>query len=186
MPEAFARRTIMTDRLQYGTTAKVFHWLVVALLLVQYLIGWLMPDIHRGMKPGDAMTFHVSFGIVILVLIVLRLGWRLAHPVAPESSLAPWQRRSSQAVHWLLYALVLATTFTGWLFASYRGWSMSLFYLVPMPMLASENAAAGKAIDGFHQAMEWTLLALIAVHVVSALAHLFIYRDRIMQRMLPG
>ena len=44
----------MTARLQYGTTAKVFHWLIVALLLVQYLIGWLMPDIHRGPKPGAA------------------------------------------------------------------------------------------------------------------------------------
>ena len=50
----------MTDRLQYGTTAKVFHWLIVALLLVQYPIGWLMPDIHRDMKPGAAMTFHIS------------------------------------------------------------------------------------------------------------------------------
>jgi cytochrome b561 len=176
----------MTDPLQYGTTAKVFHWLIVALLLVQYLIGWLMPDIHKGMQPGAAMTFHVSVGLLILTLIVLRFAWRLTHPVAPESSLAPWQRLSSGAVHWLLYALVLATTFTGWLFASYRGWSMSFFYLAPMPMLASENAAAGKAIDGFHQAMEWTLLALVAIHVVAALAHLFIYRDRIMQRMLPG
>jgi cytochrome b561 len=64
-------------------------------------------------------------------------------------------------VHWLLYALVLATAFTGWLFASFRGWSMSLFYLAPMPMLASDNAAAGKAIDGLHQAMEWTLLVVI-------------------------
>jgi cytochrome b561 len=176
----------MTDRLQYGTAAKVFHWLIVALLFVQYLIGWLMPDIHRGMKPGAAMTFHVSFGLLILILIVVRFAWRLTHPVASESSLPPWQRLSSEAVHWLLYALVLATTVTGWLFASFRGWSMSLFYLVPMPMLAAENAAAGKAIDSLHQAMEWTLLALIGIHVASALAHIFIYRDRIMQRMLPG
>jgi cytochrome b561 len=176
----------MTARLQYGITAKVLHWLVVALLLVQYSIGWLMPDIHKGMKPGAAMTFHVSFGLVILLLVVLRCAWRLAHPVAPESSLPPWQRLSSEAVHWLLYALVLATTVTGWVFASFRGWSMSLFYLVPMPMLASENAAAGKAIDGLHQAMEWTLLAVIGIHVAAALAHIFIYRDRIMQRMLPG
>jgi cytochrome b561 len=175
----------MTDRLQYGTTAKVFHWLVVALLLVQYLIGWLMPDIHKGMKPGAAMTLHVSFGIVILALIVVRLVWRLTHPVAPESSLPPWQRLSSEAVHWLLYALVLATTVTGWLFASFRGWSLSLFYLVPMP-LASENAAAGKAIDGLHQAMEWALLVAIGIHVAAALAHIFVYRDRIMQRMLQG
>jgi cytochrome b561 len=176
----------MTDRLQYGTTAKLFHWLIVALLLVQYSIGWLMPDIHRGDKPGAAMTFHVSFGIVILILIVVRLAWRLAHPVAPDSSLSPWQRVSSQAAHWLLYALVLAATVTGWLFASFRGWSMSFFYLAPMPMLASENAAAGKAIDGLHQAMGWALLALIGLHVAAALAHLFIYRDRIIQRMLPG
>jgi cytochrome b561 len=176
----------MTARLQYGTTAKVFHWVIVALLVAQYLIGWLMPDIHRGMKPGAAMTFHISIGTTILVLIVLRLAWRLTHPVAPESSLPPWQRLSSEAMHWLLYILVLATTLTGWLFASFRGWGVAFFYLVPMPMLATENAAAGKIIDGLHQAAEWTLLVLIGLHVATALAHLFIYRDRIMQRMLPG
>jgi cytochrome b561 len=163
----------MTDRLQYGTTAKVFHWLIVALLLVQYSIGWLMPDIHGGMKPGDAMIFHVSIGMTILVLIVLRFTWRLTHPVAPESSLPPWQRLSSEAMHWLLYALVLATTITGWLFA-------------PLPMLASEDAAAVKAFDGWHQAMEWTLLTVVGIHVATAIVHIFIYRDRIMQRMLPG
>jgi cytochrome b561 len=176
----------MTDRLQYGTTAKVFHWLVLALLLVQYPIGWLMPDIHRGAKPGAPMTFHVSFGIVILALIILRFAWRLAHPVAPESLLLPWQRLTSGAVHWALYALVLATTVTGWLFASFRGWSLSFFYLVPLPMLSSDNAAAGKVIDGWHQAAEWTLLVLIGIHVAAALVHVFVYRDRILQRMLPG
>ncbi|MGB8401823.1 cytochrome b [Bradyrhizobium sp.] len=176
----------MTDRLQYGAIAKILHWLVAALLLVQYPIGWLMPDIHRGMTPGAAMTFHVSFGLVILVLIVLRLVWRLTHPVAPESSLSPWQRLSSEVMHWLLYVLVLATTVTGWLFASFRGWSISLFYLMPMPMLASDNAAAGKAIDGLHQAAEWALLAVIGIHVAAVLVHVFFYRDRIMQRILPG
>lgn len=175
----------MTARLQYGTVAKTFHWLIVALLLVQYLLGWLMPDIHRGVTPGAGMIFHVSIGLVILALIVLRFVWRLAHPVAPESSLPPWQRLTSEAVHWLLYALVLATTITGWLFASFRGWSISFFYLLPFPMLTSDNAAAGRAIDGLHQAMEWTLLVVIGIHVAAALAHLFIYRDRVMQRMLP-
>jgi len=176
----------MTDRLQYGTTAKIFHWLIVALLLVQYPIGWFMPDLHRDMKPGAAMTFHISFGIVILLLIVMRFAWRLMHPVAPERALPRWQRLGSEAVHWLLYALVLATTLTGWLFASFRGWSVSLFFVMPLPMLAGDNAAAGKAIDGLHQAMEWSLLAVIGIHVAAALAHIFVYRDRIMQRMLPG
>jgi cytochrome b561 len=171
---------------QYGTTAKAFHWLIVALLVVQYPIGWLMPDIHRGMKPGVGMTLHISFGMLVVALIFLRFAWRLTHPVSPESSLPPWQRLSSEAVHWLLYLLVLATTFTGWLFASFRGWSVSFFYVFPLPMLASDNAAAGRAIDGLHQAAEWSLLILIGIHVAAALVHRFIYRDGVMDRMLPG
>jgi len=176
----------MTPVLHYGTTAKVLHWLVVALLAVQYPIGWLMPDLHRNMQPGAPMTFHVSFGITILILVVARLIWRLTHPVAPESSLPPWQRLSSEAVHWLLYVAVLATTLSGWAFASFRGWTLSFFYLVQLPMLSPENAIAGETIDGLHQAAEWALLVLIVVHVAAALAHIFVYRDRIMQRMLPG
>jgi cytochrome b561 len=175
----------MTNRLHYGTTAKVLHWLVVALLTVQYPIGWFMPDVHGG-PPGSAMTIHISFGITILALIVLRFLWRLTHPVAPESSLRALQRVTSEAVHWLLYGLVFATTMTGWLFASFRGWSVSYFYLVYLPMLADKSADGVHTIDGWHQIAEWTLLIAIGVHVGAAMAHIFIYRDRIMQRMLPG
>ncbi|MGH6780096.1 MAG: cytochrome b [Bradyrhizobium sp.] len=176
----------MTTRLQDGATAKLLHWLIVALLVVQYAIGWLMPGIHRGMKPGVGMAFHMSVGVMILTLIVLRLAWRLTHPVDPESSLPLWQRLGSQAVHWLLYVLVLMTTLTGWLFASFHGWSVAFFELFPLPMLASANAAAGHAINGLHQVMLWTLLGFVSLHVLAALAHLLIYRDRVMQRMLPG
>jgi cytochrome b561 len=130
-------------------------------------------------------TTSISFGMTILVLIALRLVWRITHPVAPQSSLPSWQRISSEAVHWLLYVLVLATTMTGWLFASFRGWSLSYFYLVPLPMLANKDAVAIRQIDGWHQIAEWALLMTIGVHVVAALTHLFICRDRIMQRMLP-
>jgi cytochrome b561 len=115
----------MPQRPHYGTTAKVLHWLVVGLLIFQYPIGWLMPDIKRSMNPGLAMTLHISIGTLILALILVRLAWRLTHPVAPESSLAPWQRLSSEAVHWLLYVLMLATTLSGWLFASARGWTIA-------------------------------------------------------------
>jgi cytochrome b561 len=175
----------MTDRLHYGTPAKALHWLVVALLAVQFPIGWFMPDVHAG-PPGNAMNAHISFGITVLAVIVLRFGWRLTHPVAPEGSLPPWQRVSSEAVHWLLYAFVFATTITGWLFASFRGWAVSYFGLVPLPMLAEKNPVAIRQIDGWHQIAEWALLILIGVHVAAALVHIFFYRDRIMHRMLPN
>jgi cytochrome b561 len=175
----------MARQQHYATTAKVFHWLVVALLVVQYPLGKFMPDIHRGMKPGDAMTFHISFGIVILALMVLRLFWRITHPVAPAGSLPAWQRLISEAVHWLLYALVLATTMTGWIFASERGWSISLFFAVPLPMLPTEGSLLASSLAKWHGTMEWALLLVIGAHVAAAMAHTFIFRDRIMQRMLP-
>jgi cytochrome b561 len=175
----------MAKQPHYGTTAKVFHWLVVALLIVQYPLGKFMPHIHRGMTPGDAMTFHISFGITILTLTVLRLFWRITHPVAPATSLPAWQQTISEAVHWLLCALVLATTMTGWIFASERGWSISLFSVVPLPMLPTEASPLASAIGNWHGTMEWALLLVIGAHVGAAMAHTFIFRDQIMQRMLP-
>jgi cytochrome b561 len=175
----------MAKQPHYGTTAKVFHWLVVALLIVQYPLGKFMPHIHRGMTPGEAMTFHISFGITIMALMVLRLFWRITHPVAPARSLPAWQQLISEAVHWLLYALVLATTMTGWIFASDRGWSVSLFSAVPLPMLPTEGSLIANAIGNWHGTMEWALLLVICAHVAAATAHTFIFRDQIMQRMLP-
>jgi cytochrome b561 len=176
----------MAKALHYGTTAKVLHWLIVALLVVQYAIGWLMPDIKRGMTPGLGMTWHISIGTVILALIVARLVWRIARPVAPESSLAPYQRITSELVHWLLYLLVLATTLSGWLFASARGWAVSWFFMAPLPMPTAEDRSLARAIDGVHQILEWALLVLVGLHVATALLHLFYYRDGVMRRMLPG
>lgn len=75
----------MTIRLQYGTPAKIFHWLIVALLALQYPIGWFMPDIHPGMSPGAGMTFHLSIGMIILALTadaanVARVAFRADQP----------------------------------------------------------------------------------------------------------
>jgi cytochrome b561 len=174
----------MTKHLQYGTTAKILHWTIVALLVLQYAIGWLMPDVHGG-PPGAPMIWHISIGMVILTLIVVRLLWRLTHPVAPETSLPAWQRISSEGVHWLLYSLVLLTTLSGWLFTSARGWTVSWFFFAPLPMLTAGSRGLVKSLDGWHQNFMWALLILIAIHVVAAFVHLFHYRDGVMQRMLP-
>ena len=176
----------MTRQLAYGNIAKVFHWTIVALLAVQFPIGWLMPDIPRGATPGKAMTLHISIGLIILMLTVLRFAWRLFHPVVPADKLPQWQRLMSEGVHWLLYALVFATTMTGWFFASFRGWQLSFLFAAPLPMLTAPESVAGRLIGDWHQIAEWGLLIAIGIHVIAAFVHIFVFRDRIMQRMLPG
>ena len=35
----------------YTGTAKLFHWTVAVLLIVQYIVAWTMPEIHRRTVP---------------------------------------------------------------------------------------------------------------------------------------
>jgi cytochrome b561 len=175
----------MIKRLQYGATSKILHWTVVALLIVQFPIGWLMPDIKRGATPGAAMTLHISIGILLLILIAVRFVWRLTHPVAAEQSLPQWQRIAAESLHWLLYALIFATTMSGWFFASARGWAISWFYVVPLPMLMSGDPTIDQDLGRYHHNLETALIILVGAHVLAALVHYFYYRDRILHRMLP-
>ena len=92
----------MKAHLHYGNTTKGLHWLIVALVAMQYLIGWFMPDIEAGMMPGVRMTWHISIGTTILAIMLFRLAWRFTHPVTPENSLPPYQRVTSETAHWLL------------------------------------------------------------------------------------
>lgn len=172
------------DNAGYGDVPKVLHWLVAAILVGQFALGWLMPETRRGMQPGLPMHTHISIGIVVLALIVVRLAWRLAHRVPPEPELPGWQRNASSAVHWLLYLLVLVTTLSGWFYVSARGWSLTFFGLLPLPALVTQGSPVGRALGGIHESVVWVLLGLVAMHVLAALVHVFVYRDRVMRRML--
>lgn len=171
----------------YGALAKLFHWMILALVALQFTIGWLMPDIRRGMQPENWMNLHLSIGLLILALMSLRALWRLVHGAPPpEASLPPWQRIAAGLVHLLLYLVVFALTLSGWLFASMRGWTITVFGMVPVPRLVAEGSPLGSALGRWHGTLSWVLLAIIGAHVAAALAHAFVFRDGVMRRMLPG
>jgi cytochrome b561 len=176
----------MEESPSYASTAKLLHWLIAALLIGQLALGWLMPEIRRGMTPGTAMNVHMSIGVVVLALIALRLLWRVTHPVAPDPGLQGWQRASAEAVHGLLYLLVFLTTLTGWFYASMRGWSVTVFSLFALPALTPEGSPLGRAIGRLHEGTTAVLATVIGIHVAAALVHLFVYRDDVMRRMLPA
>lgn len=174
------------SRTGYSAVAKVLHWLIAAILIGQFALGWLMPKVRRGVEPGLSMHVHISIGIVVLALIVVRFLWRITHGAPPESELPRWQRNTSVAVHWVLYALVFVTTLSGWFYASARGWPLTFFDLYPLPALVDQGSPTGRAIGEIHESIVWVLIGVIAIHVLAALVHAFFYRDRVMQRMLFG
>ena len=176
----------LTQAPGYGLTAKILHWLIFALLAVQYAIGSIMPHIGRHTLDQGWVAWHFSVGAAILFFIVLRLIWRLIHPVPLLPTMAPWERVASGFVHWGLYPLVLAMTLLGWAATNARGWEVHLFGVVTLPHLAPNGSRWGHEAGDIHDVVVYVLLGFIVVHVLAALYHYFIKRDRVVARMLPG
>jgi cytochrome b561 len=171
----------------FSAPAKLFHWLTVLLLVVQYAIGWLMPDVHKDTQPVGLIGLHLSFGATIVLLVLVRLAWRFSHkPPAGSSVLPRSMRLAARLTHGLLYVLLIALPLMGWANASARGWAVSLFHVVPLPALAAAGSAFGYTLGDVHQLTAWVLLGLIGLHVAAALFHQFVIRDSTLGRMLPG
>jgi cytochrome b561 len=171
----------------YTGTAKALHWTIVALLIVQFIAAWTMPDIKRHTKPDTLINLHISVGVLILFVAVLRLTWRAGHPEPPpEDGLPPWQVQSARAVHWLLYALLFVLPVLGWLNASWRGFPVIMFGLELPKLLATRAPGGGWTGDVHALLATYGLLTLVGLHVAAALYHYFIRRDGVLQRMLPG
>jgi cytochrome b561 len=171
----------------YGSIAKSLHWLVFALVLVQFVIAWTMPAIRRGVVPGTLINLHLSFGVLIMAIVLIRLLWSRAYPVAPVVENIPaWQQTLASATHWLLYGLLLVLPVLGWAAAAARDWTVRVLDLVTLPYLVSANARIGFIAGDVHVVLSWVLLGLIGLHVAAGLYHYFFLRDRVLQRMLPG
>jgi cytochrome b561 len=171
----------------YTGTAKTLHWLIVALLIAQFIFAWTMPHIRRNTPVSTLISLHFTFGIIILAVAVVRLAWRLTRgEPAPEDGLPPWQRQSARIVHWLLYLLLFVIPILGWINASFRGMPIVMFGL-ELPMLVARRAPGWGWTGDVHGLLaNYGLLALVGLHVLAALYHYFWRRDGVLQRMLPG
>jgi cytochrome b561 len=171
----------------YTRTAKALHWLIVALLIVQFIVAWTMPHIGRNTRPETLINLHFTLGVVVLTVGVLRIGWRLMHPEpAPEGGIPPWQTMTARIVHWLLYSLLFVVPILGWMNASWRGFSVALFG-IPLPKLLATRAPGWIWTGDVHALLaNYLMLALVGLHVAAALYHWLIARDHVMQRMMPS
>ena len=171
----------------YDSTAKGFHWLIVALVLTQFVIAWLMPGIGRDTKPTLLVNLHFSFGVVILAVMAIRLAHRLFHPVPLDMADSPsWERRVAHASHVLFYVLLVIGPVLGWASASAHSLPVSVFGLVTLPDIAAPKARWALLAGDVHTYSMWTLLGLIGLHAAAALFHHFVRHDGVLQRMLPS
>ncbi len=170
----------------YGAVAKLLHWLLFSLVAAQFAIAWTMPDIGRDTRAEGLIAWHLALGTLILLLVVIRLLWRLLHPAPPALvTQPPWQRSLARLVHILLYAVLLSLPVLGWGNASSRGWDVSLFGVIRLPPLFDKGSAVGHELGDIHSAGAIVLLILVGLHAAAAFYHHFVAKDGTLGRMLP-
>jgi cytochrome b561 len=174
----------MTVIARYSTPAIVLHWLVALLIFAGFPLGLYMSDLRLSPTKLQLYSYHKWIGITVLMLVAIRVGWRLTHRPPPlPDSIVRWQRQASALVHGLLYVLILVVPLSGWLMSSAKGFQTVWFGVLPLPDLVGKDKALGELLLGVHKALNFTLLGLVILHVGAALQHHFIERQPFLQRM---
>jgi cytochrome b561 len=183
--------------LRYTRVAIALHWTIAAFILFNLSLGFFMEGFARPLKE-IVVPLHISSGMTILALTLLRILWRLSHRPPPLlADLAPWERAAAHGAHALLYLLMLGMTLTGWSIISAHPPNphggpkyFGLFHLPPIGPLSQLEATAQKAAHerfvALHSIGAWIFLGLLALHVAGALKHQLVDRHAELARMGLG
>lgn len=183
--------------LRYGSVAMTFHWIIALLLILNITLGLYMGELPRT-DPSKFMIvqLHKSFGLTILLLSILRLGWRLMNTVpALPLGMHPIVAFFARATHITFYVLIIVIPLTGWIMvsASPLGNGTLFFNLFTLPNLPLFQGLARAELRPWHELFEsahvflaWSAIVLVPIHVIAALYHQFLRRDDVLRRMVPG
>jgi cytochrome b561 len=123
----------------YGVTTRTLHWVTVLALVAQFTVGYLLDvdgsgrgrgrgrggESGRGRGRGgdddstldlgwNLLTAHVSLGLLIVLLAVLRVAWRRVSGLPPwAESLTSRERRLVTATERVLLTLLFVVPLTG-------------------------------------------------------------------------
>lgn len=172
------------DGTNYDSVAISLHWAVALLVLVQFVsaITWdYFPQGTREMLQG----LHVSLGVLLAALIIIRIVWRLipGHQLSPLK--AGWVSLASKAVHYLLYFLLVAQVVTGFLFRWAQGHAVSFFGIQISNPFGAFSRNARFQLHAIHEWIGWTIIIVAFIHAMAALYHHYVLRDRVLARMFP-
>ena len=175
----------MTKR--FGAGARLFHWLVVLLVMVQIPAGIAMiaPALEQGTIDW-LFVLHKGLGVVLLVVVVARVFWRLTHRAPPMSDAIPeLERRIATTAHWVIYAVLLVVAGSGYVRVVGEGFPIEMLDALGLPTLLPLMPEVASWASLVHRFATFLLMALVAVHVAEVMRHQLVLRDGTLSRMWP-
>lgn len=177
--------SVMNTVIGYGWPALLLHWVIVVLVITQYVIVNMAESADSRMEVFVLFARHKSIGITIFALAVIRLLWRFINTQPDLPMKTPqWQRVVARFTHWLLYALIFALPITGLLGSAASNFPVSWFGLFTLPALIGPNEALADVLHDVHGLFAGCLAALALLHLLAALKHHFFDRDNVLRRMI--
>lgn len=176
----------MPSTVRYTRTAIGLHWLVAVAIIATFSLGLYMHELPLSPDKLRLYSWHKWTGVTIFLLVLARIVWRLSHrPPAPVAGMPAWQQRAAEAVHVLLYVLMVAVPISGWLMSSAKGVSTVWFGVLPLPDLLEKSKELGDWLATVHKTLNLAMAALVLAHAGAALKHHLVDRDEVLARMLP-
>jgi cytochrome b561 len=172
---------------RYTSTAIALHWLMAVMIVCAAGLGLYMVGLDFSPQKLKLYAWHKWLGVTIFAVALARAAWRLTHrmPGLPVS-VPPWQQRAAAFTHGLIYVLLFAIPISGWLTSSASGVPVVLFKVLPLPDLLEKDKVLAEQLALVHASLNYTLMALLTLHVAAALKHHFYDRDEVLRRMLPS
>jgi cytochrome b561 len=174
--------------IRYRKIVMWIHWITAFLVLMQLVIGFTFHDMPRGPDRAFVFAWHKTWGVLILILALVRLSVRFMNPPPPYPSDQPQLKRMIAVwSHRLFYLLLIALPMTGLIAVSdgAKDGMVSLQLGLSVPAVPGISEDMGEASGEVHELLVWTILGLLGLHVLAALYNQFIDRGPIAARMWP-
>ena len=167
---------------EYGSISKIFHWLSAAVLLIQIPLGFYLVDLDFSEKRLTIESIHVILGLSIFYLTLLRLIYKLFNPTPSlGNNIFPGQRLIAKLNHILLYLSILVITTSGALKKLFNGEMLDLFLF---DIEIKDNFELAEIFYDIHILSNYTLIALISLHIFAVIVHKLLFKENLLKRIL--
>jgi cytochrome b561 len=169
---------------RYTRTAIVLHWLIAAIVVFVFAWGWWMQQIPKQ-PPGfraDAFNLHKSLGLTVMLLMFVRLGWRMTHRPPPLPPMPSWNARLAHANHAVMYVALFVLTIGGYLGSAWSGYPVKFFGIV-LPAWSGNQPLLKDLASDVHLIASWVLGVAFVLHVAGTVKHAVVDRNGMLARM---